>query len=830
MFSVVIPVYNHERYIRGAVASALQCRLVTEILLVDDGSRDSSADIIAGLARQHPTRIRDLTTASRENWGAHARLNQLCELASNEWIAVLNSDDEFTPGRFDVAQALTRTSGADLICGSLLIVDGSDNVIGQKRGLLDPEYAFPDAIDFSGLDDKEQMLAALCSQNFLATTTNMIFRKAFFKKVGGFSDLRYAHDWDFALKAALRGKVHLSRSYFARYRIHESNTIKEVSGHIDGEILRFFTRLLSEYPEIERSPLCIAALESNRHLSRYVARDGVAVRASSPADAATFDWSRSQEFYSVKPRAVSGRMGPAGAGARYAVQSSEVLPFRALENSVLALQWGDYDFTIISPSLSEPPSVSLGTDGRLQGVFNARAAALFTGQGRAEQPLRGRIIRCAPREEHDERLKALTSVPGFESASVNGSDIVLGAAPLPENPAAIAFPPAKNVGGPLILVLPMFLAVGGVERNTIEVIRTLRDRYRFVVVTTEWQAKHQGSLHYQLDALDVPVLDLAEICDRSQHVALLSALRSWYKPDAVWICNGSPWLADHAEEVRRIFSKTPIVDQQVYDTEHGWINRYNDPGIQSFDHFIAINTRIRANFLSKIRIPAHRVSLVYSVIDTAKLSHPLASAEQVRQLKAEVGATPDQRCFAFIGRLTAQKRPLRFLALARMSQDANRSDRFLLVGDGELSSACDQFIAEHNLTNVARIRYYDDSWAMMSKIDGLIVTSAFEGLPIVLLEAMAFGRPAFATDVGDIKPVLDDYESGSVFDPDASETEMWKAFCDWCDNLAVVTANALRHRNDVLERFSSRTISRQYAEIWDRLIADGALADRRTQE
>lgn len=819
MFSVVIPVYNHERYVHDAVASALRSRLVTEILLVDDGSRDSSAEIVAGLARQHPGRIRDLTPGSGGNRGAHTRLNQLCELASNEWIAILNSDDEFVPGRFEAAQSLARISGADFIGGALLIIDDAGAIIGQKRGLADPEYPYPDTIDPSRLADREQLIAALCSQNIFATTSNMVFRKSLFKRVGGFKDLRYAHDWEFAFRAVLAGRALFSRAYFTRYRIHGSNTIKEVSGHVDGEIMRFFDRILSEHADLEATPLYVEALRTNRHLSRYVSAEAVAVRPAKAGMATTFDWSRRQEFYAVKARDRSESVGKPARGIDFTLRAAEPLTFRALENSAIALQWGQYDFSIISPSLEEPPSVCLSPHGKLSGVFNARAAALFGGGG-TDLPLRGRIIRCAPRAEGDRTILPLAEVPGFESAVVSGSDIILGAAARPSEPGRVAFPPAADSNGPLILVLPMFLAVGGVERNTIEVIRSLRDRYRFVVVTTEWQAKHQGSLHYQLDALKVPVLDFAEICDRSQHVALLAALRAWYEPDAVWICNGSPWLADNAAEVRRIFSHTPVIDQQVYDTEHGWINRYNDPGIQSFDHFIAINSRIQAKFLRDIRIPSHRISLIYSVIDTAKLNRPLASRDEVTKLKGEVGAAPDQRCFAFIGRLTGQKRPLHFLTLARLSAEAGLNERFLLVGDGELGPDCDRFITEHHLTNVTRIRYYDDSWAMMSKIDGLIVTSLFEGLPIVLLEALAFGRPAFATDVGDIKLVLDDYDSGSVFDPDAEATEMWQAYRAWLDCLEVFTANALRHRTDVLERFSSREISRQYADIWDRLIAE----------
>ncbi len=217
------------------------------------------------------------------------------------------------------------------------------------------------------------------------------------------------------------------------------------------------------------------------------------------------------------------------------------------------------------------------------------------------------------------------------------------------------------------------------------------------------------------------------------------------------------------------------------------------------------------------------------MIDTPRLDRPLVPADQVRALKEGVGADPTQRCFACIGRLTPQKRPLRFLALARRSLVEKRDDHFLLVGDGELHAECDRYIAEHALTNVTRIRHYDDCWDMMNTIDGLVVTSDYEGLPVVLLEALAIGRPAFATDVGDIRLVLEDYGSGSIVEADITDDAMWRAFRAWQDDLPSLTANALRHRADVLERFSSRTISRQYAGIWDRLIADHHRRARETR-
>src|SRR5262245_36101399 len=124
MFSVVVPVYNHEAYVVEAVTSAARSALVTEVLLVDDGSQDRSRDIVSSLARSNPRLIRDLTVPTEGNLGAHTRLNQLVEAARNEWIAVLNSDDAFVPGRFETITAhLKRGAPADFICGYLLIMN-----------------------------------------------------------------------------------------------------------------------------------------------------------------------------------------------------------------------------------------------------------------------------------------------------------------------------------------------------------------------------------------------------------------------------------------------------------------------------------------------------------------------------------------------------------------------------------------------------------------------------------------------------------------------------------------------------------------------------------
>src|SRR3984885_7059408 len=214
MFSVVVPVYNHERYLEQALLSALSSRLVGEILVVDDGSADRSPEMLRRLSRGFAPRIVDLTVKGEGNKGAHYRLNQLIEAARGEWIAVLNSDDEFVSSRFDVLRSLIRANRSDFISGALLIQDHVGGLIGTKQGIASPEYPLSIRFNDTSTLFTSEMLVLLCNQNFIATTSNMTFRTSLFRRVGGFRDFRYVHDWDFALARPVSAFLRTTHSQY----------------------------------------------------------------------------------------------------------------------------------------------------------------------------------------------------------------------------------------------------------------------------------------------------------------------------------------------------------------------------------------------------------------------------------------------------------------------------------------------------------------------------------------------------------------------------------------------------------------------------------------
>jgi len=100
--SVVMPVFNAERYLAEAIESVLAQTLDSwELLIVDDGSTDGSARIADRYAARRPAAIRHLSHDRRENRGASASRNLGIRYASGEYLAFLDADDVYLPKKLD---------------------------------------------------------------------------------------------------------------------------------------------------------------------------------------------------------------------------------------------------------------------------------------------------------------------------------------------------------------------------------------------------------------------------------------------------------------------------------------------------------------------------------------------------------------------------------------------------------------------------------------------------------------------------------------------------------------------------------------------------------
>lgn len=218
--SVVVPSYNHAAWVAAAVRSALDQTLAdVEVIVVDDGSTDDSRAVLAGL------RDPRLTVVHQANAGAHAALDAGIGRARAPLIAILNSDDAYHPERLATCVA-ALTPDVGLVGSWIEIVDARGRAAGVKHGWRDCEpwlLAHPER-SFRAGDDPRR---ALATEHYLGTTSNFVFRRADWQALGGFRPLRYAHDWDFALRLAALAPPRLVEAPLLRYRVHDRNTIRE---------------------------------------------------------------------------------------------------------------------------------------------------------------------------------------------------------------------------------------------------------------------------------------------------------------------------------------------------------------------------------------------------------------------------------------------------------------------------------------------------------------------------------------------------------------------------------------------------------------------------
>src|SRR5213082_3006291 len=124
--SVLMPVYNAQRYLPAAVESILgQTFRDFEFIIIDDGSTDRSGEILRKFAAEDPR----IKLISRPNTGYVVALNEALSCASGEFVARMDADDISLPTRFERQVAYLREHTDCVLVGTNVITMDSDGAM-----------------------------------------------------------------------------------------------------------------------------------------------------------------------------------------------------------------------------------------------------------------------------------------------------------------------------------------------------------------------------------------------------------------------------------------------------------------------------------------------------------------------------------------------------------------------------------------------------------------------------------------------------------------------------------------------------------------------------
>lgn len=124
------------------------------------------------------------------------------------------------------------------------------------------------------------------------------------------------------------------------------------------------------------------------------------------------------------------------------------------------------------------------------------------------------------------------------------------------------------------------------------------------------------------------------------------------------------------------------------------------------------------------------------------------------QLYRQFGIEKGKKLIISVACMKHQKNPAAFVRITEKMKK-NNEFHFIMAGDGELKPDIEQYIREHQLKNITLLGWYRHVEHLYSIADAIVLTSYFEGMPLVIIEAAKYGIPVIASDIEPHRELLD---------------------------------------------------------------------------
>lgn len=311
----------------------------------------------------------------------------------------------------------------------------------------------------------------------------------------------------------------------------------------------------------------------------------------------------------------------------------------------------------------------------------------------------------------------------------------------------------------ILLALP-FITIGGAEKVFETLLQSLiRRGYRVVIITTLVLAETIRDCTENFEAITPYVYPFQRLLrnQESRWKDFLFYLLTRHHIDTILIA-GCDFLYQLLPEIARDFPDIAILDQLFNDEVHYHSNRH----YASYIDLTFVPSQKLADKLiteggehpAKVSIIPHGINIDEAVVSTP----PFESSGLPDHFRGKF-------LVSFFGRLSPEKGPLDFVKIARRLR-SNDDICFLMTGEGQERAAVLALIERHGLrSRIHTPGFVDNTPALMALSDVIVVPSILDGMPLVVFEAQACGKPVVASSVGSIPHVIADGETGFLCVP-----------------------------------------------------------------
>jgi glycosyltransferase involved in cell wall biosynthesis len=282
---------------------------------------------------------------------------------------------------------------------------------------------------------------------------------------------------------------------------------------------------------------------------------------------------------------------------------------------------------------------------------------------------------------------------------------------------------------------------------------------------------------------------------------ILGALSSVYR--------GIHWRVRTLHGLPEPFLGLQALKMNIYQIIDNSVNRF------LIDRILAVSLDLRSQLIKHFGVK--KVAYIHNAIDLERIQVNGRAAELRKELK--LGGR--EFLIGTMGRLVPVKGLEFFLKAARIIRRQRPSVKFIIVGDGPLKEALQALAREYSLDrDVLFLGHRDDSHDILDLMDLFVLPSFSEGIPMVLLEALAMARPVVATRVGGIPQVVEHGISGLLVEP-WREDELAQSCIAVMDDYGFAQELGFAGRKHVEERFSARLMAENVAQLYRTLVCSG---------
>lgn len=347
------------------------------------------------------------------------------------------------------------------------------------------------------------------------------------------------------------------------------------------------------------------------------------------------------------------------------------------------------------------------------------------------------------------------------------------------------------------LILTNTLKTGGAEKQSVYLFNALSERYKTLLVVYYGTQKDQRMLDLLQSNYRSNVIFLS-----GTHWARLTYIFNLFKDSINPVCIS--YLAT-TNTINAVLGKVAGVHIRIggiRSSEHTWFKKVLQRHLHNFwlNHSV-FNNHVGLQKLTEAGFNRSKASVIHNAVDIPELEENNHKTITIIS----------------VGRFVEAKDYLTSLAAVKIVSLNSLPFKYIIIGQGELEGLIKSQIVSLEIESIVEVVINPDSIDQYYRSSNIYLsTSVFEGLSNSIMEAMSFGLPVVATDVGDNKYLVKDGETGFLTKVKDVETIASKLE-QLINDVQLRNTMGTKGRQHIIENFSMEKFTKQYIELIERL-------------